>query len=121
MHNLIIWALIITIVAVQAYVFKMTLDKIKTYKNILPNQENFKTVKVLIKESEIETISLVSIFKNLNNYNLNREENSSEIKYDSEQVSKIEIPPKFDLNDDEYDIYDDVEQLKNESNEIQFP
>jgi hypothetical protein len=132
MHNLIIWFLIIIIVAVQAYVFKITLDKIKIYKNILPDQDNFKTVKVLIKESEIETISLVSIFKNLKNYSQNREKKSTTIKYDNELVNQIEIQPKIDLNEEEYDIsnekiddneilYKNENQMNDKNNEIQFP
>lgn len=131
MHNLIIWFLIIVIVAVQAYVFKMTLDKIKIYKNILPDQENFKTVKVLIKESEIESISLISIFKNLNNYSQNREETSSAIKFDNEPINQITIQPNIELNEDKYDIYDDKingeevlhkneNQINDKNNEIQF-
>jgi hypothetical protein len=62
MHELLIGLLIIVIVAIQTYVFSITLKKIKIFKNILPNQENFKTIKVYIKESDIETIELVDIF-----------------------------------------------------------
>lgn len=67
-HELLIGILIVAIVAIQIYVFITTLDKIKFFKNILPNQGSFKTVKVFIKESEIETVSLVHIFKNIEKY-----------------------------------------------------
>lgn len=132
MHNLIIWGLIVIIVVVQAYVFKMTLNKIKIYKNILPNQDNFTIVKVFLKESEIETISLVSIFKNLENYSQIREKRSSAKKYDNELVNQIKIQPKIELNTKEFDYYneepDDSEithnnehQINGKNNEIQFP
>ena len=115
MHNLIIWALIITIVAVQAYVFKMTLDKIKIYKNILPDQENFKTVKVLIKESEIETIALVSILKNPSEYStIDREKpiifndiDIEEIKEDSDEYIEDET-----INDFEDYLYVEKDSVK---------
>lgn len=68
MHDLIIGVLIIVIVAIQLYIFSITLEKIKIFKNILPSHENFKIVKVFIKESEIETIALVDIFKKLPEY-----------------------------------------------------
>jgi hypothetical protein len=68
MHELLIGFLIVALVAIQIYVFSITLEKIKNFKNILPSQENFKTVKVFIKESDIESISLNHIFKNLKDY-----------------------------------------------------
>lgn len=115
MHNLIIWVLIITIVAVQAYVFKMTLNKIKIYKSILPNQENFKTVKVFIKETEIETVSLVNIFENPSEYSTIDQEKPimfndidiEEIKEDSDEYVKYET-----VNDFEDFLYVEKDSVK---------
>ncbi len=73
MHEFLIGVLIVAIVAIQTFVFIITLDKIKIFKKILPNQENFKTVKVFIKEEDIETVSLEDIFKNLGAYTKNQE------------------------------------------------
>lgn len=76
MHDLLIGILIIIIVAIQVYVFLITLNKIKIYKKIIPEADNFKTIKVFINEKDIESVKLVDLFKNLNMYSENPEPNS---------------------------------------------
>lgn len=103
MHDLIIGVLIIAIVAIQLYIFSITLKKIKIFKNVLPSQENFKIVKVFIKENEIETISLVDIFKNLpENTNLgNKMSKNSNIK---DSVQNLQQNEQLKVNfEDEID------------------
>ena len=95
MHELLIGFLIVAIVAIQIYIFSLTLEKIKIFKNILPNQENFKTVKVYLKESEIESISLVNIYKNLPGFankdrDKNHDSNFEEVKEINHEYSKYE-------------------------------
>ena len=95
MHELLIGFLIVAIVAIQIYIFFITLEKIKIFKNILPNQENFKTVKVYLKESEIESISLVNIYKNLPGFantdrDKNHDSNFEQVKETNHEYSKYE-------------------------------
>lgn len=107
MHELLIGFLIVAIVAIQIYVFYITLEKIKIFKDILPSQENFKTVKVYIKESEIETISLIDIFKNLHNYcDKDRKKN------DTNQNSIIE--EAIEINDEysKYESFSDSDEYE---------
>lgn len=98
MHELLIGFLIVAIVAIQIYVFSITLEMIKNFKNILPSQDNFKTVKVYLKESEIETISLVSIYKNFpvyankdrDKFNINHDTIFEELKDTNYQINEYE-------------------------------
>lgn len=107
MHELLIGFLIVAIVAIQIYVFSITLEKIKIFKNILPSQENFKTLKVYIKESDIETISLIDIFKNLEKY--------TNKKLESFEIPDLDISLPYSnnksldtlINDDESNLYKD--------------
>lgn len=99
MHELIIGILIISIVAIQVYVFAITRKKIKIFKNILPSQENFKTVKVFIKETEIETVSLVNIFKNISEFSTRDQEKLiifNDIKKESDVFIKYETVNDFE-------------------------
>ncbi len=125
MHELLIGLLIVTIVAIQIFVFKITLEKIKFFKNILPSQENFKTVKVFIKESEIESVSLVNIFKNLSEFSTKDHEklkifndpNNEEIKEENHEYSKYETVD--DSEEFEYVKKDGV-QTKIKSKNLDF-
>lgn len=111
MHELLIGILIVTIVAIQIYVFITTLDKIKFFKNILPNQGNFKTVKVFIKENEIETVSLVHIFKNIEKYKDIEEEKTIEKEFINQNSHKQivnSINPLISF-EEEIDFHEDFE------------
>jgi hypothetical protein len=122
MHELLIGFLIVAIVAIQIYVFSITLEKIKNFKNILPSQDNFKTVKVYIKESDIETISLIDIFKNLhnNNFNLQKIDKETQIfddnveHYENEQ---LKVNFQENINFEESDL---LFQLKADKTSIIF-
>jgi hypothetical protein len=107
MHELLIGFLIVAIVAIQIYIFSITLEKIKIFKNILPNKENFKTVKVYLKESEIESISLVNIYKNLPEYsNKDRNKNNKNNDSNFEEVEKINHEYS------KYETVDDTEECE---------
>ncbi|MGL2988267.1 BatD family protein [Flavobacterium sp. RSSA_27] len=64
-HDIIIGLLILVIVTIQIIVFRITLKKIVQYKAIIPSQNNFKTIKVFIPESKIDTIDLKEIYMSL--------------------------------------------------------
>ncbi len=70
MHNIIIGLLIIAIVSLQILVFRVTKRKIELYKSIIPEQKSFKTVKVYIPESQIETVKLKDLYMNIDRYSL---------------------------------------------------
>ncbi|MFV8379499.1 hypothetical protein [Flavobacterium sp. LB3R33] len=68
MHDYIIGALILIIVVAQILVALTTSKKIALFKTILPNANDFETVKVFIPENQIKTITTSEILNNLNSY-----------------------------------------------------
>lgn len=108
MHEILIGFLIVAIVSIQTYVFYITLQKIKNYKNIIPKQDNFKTVKVYLKETEIDSISIVNIYKNLPKFSsktrhkLNAVSSLNEEKIKTEKLEKIKYNEPDDINEIEY-------------------
>jgi len=115
MHELLIGILIIAIVAIQIYVFSITLEKIKIFKNILPSQENFKIVKVFIKESDIETVRLVDIFRDLKKYSDINQDGNLEIH---SKNSTIQI--KNDGESENVLVLNKDSELTNQSPKIEF-
>lgn len=68
MHDYIIGTLILIIVVAQFMVAFTTSNKITLFKTILPNANDFETVKVFIREDQIKTITTDDILNNLSNY-----------------------------------------------------
>lgn len=68
MHDFIISGLIIAIVIVQVMVALSTTKKIALFKTIIPNSQNFETVKVYIPESQIKDVTVDYILDNLDKY-----------------------------------------------------
>jgi cysteinyl-tRNA synthetase len=68
MHDYIIGALILIIVVAQILVALTTSKKIALFKTILPNANEFETVKVFIPEDQIKTITTDDILNNLSSY-----------------------------------------------------
>lgn len=128
MHDYIIGALILIIVVAQILVALTTSKKIALFKTILPNANEFETVKVFIPEDQIKTITTDDILNNLNSYsdlsssvnivekediseeknqkNQNNTENISNKNNDGELIINDEFDPdlfseKFDLDDTE--------------------
>ena len=74
MHETLIAFVIIIIVAAQIMVGYTTWKKIDQYKQIIPEAQNFETVKVYIRESQIKDINIDHILNNLNKFQLSQEE-----------------------------------------------
>ena len=68
MHDYIIGALILIIVVAQILVALTTSKKIALFKTILPNANDFETVKVFIREDQIKTITVEEILNNINRF-----------------------------------------------------
>lgn len=122
MHEILIALLIIVIVAIQIYVFTISLEKINIFKNILPSHENFKTVKVYIKESEIDTISIINIYKNLPEFSKkdrkkNKENEYIKIENKTESIKKYET---VDDSDDYVFVEKDGVQSKIKTKNLDF-
>lgn len=68
MHEILIYFVIIAIVAAQFVVAVSAYRKIDLYKAIIPEAQNFKTVKVYIRESEVKDIKVDYILNNLGKF-----------------------------------------------------
>lgn len=68
MHEILIAVVIIAIVAAQVVVAVSAYKKIDLYKAIIPEAQNFKTVKVYIRESQVKDIKIDYILNNLNKF-----------------------------------------------------
>jgi hypothetical protein len=68
MHEILIYFVIIAIVAAQVAVAVSAYRKIDLYKEIIPEAQNFKTVKVYIRESQVKDIKIDYILSNLNKF-----------------------------------------------------
>jgi hypothetical protein len=68
MHDILIGGLIAIIVIAQILIAILTSKKIKLYKNIVPEANDFETVKVFVPENQIKTVTVEHIFKNLLSY-----------------------------------------------------
>lgn len=105
MHDYIIGALIVIIVVIQFLVALTTSKKITLFKSIVPEVNNFETIKVFIPEDQIKTIKVEEILNNVNNYN-GMPAFNLEIQ-DEKDVNILNILEdiKSNKNDDELIIY----------------
>jgi hypothetical protein len=83
MHEILIAFVIIIIVAAQGMVGYTAWKKIDEYKQIIPEPQNFETVKVYVPESQIKKINIDYILNNLNKFQLPQK--------DKEQFVEAEI------------------------------
>ena len=104
MHDYIIGALILIIVVAQILVALTTSKKIALFKTILPNANDFETVKVFIPEDQIKTITTDDILNNLNSY--------SDLSSSVNIVEKEEISEGKNLK-----IQNIIESIKNKNND----
>ena len=104
MHDYIIGALILIIVVAQILVALTTSKKIALFKTILPNANEFETVKVFIPEDQIKTITTDDILNNLNSY--------SDLSSSVNIVEKEEISEGKNLK-----IQNIIESIKNKNND----
>jgi hypothetical protein len=103
MHDYIIGALILIIVVAQILVALTTSKKIALFKTILPNANEFETVKVFIREDQIKTIRTDDILNNLNSY--------------SGLSSSVNIVQKKDISEGKnLKIQNIIESIKNKNN-----
>lgn len=113
MHDYIIGALIVIIVAIQFLVALTTSKKITLFKSIVPDVNNFETIKVFIPEHQIKSIKVEEILNNVNDYNgmppfnIEIQEEIVEEK-DTDILNSIE-DIKSKKNDDELSIDDEVD------------
>lgn len=68
MHDFFIILVITAVVALQVYVGFTAWKKIDLYKTIIPEGQNFKTVKVYIREDQVKNIDVNYVLNNLNKY-----------------------------------------------------
>ncbi|KOS04803.1 hypothetical protein AM493_01150 [Flavobacterium akiainvivens] len=64
MHNTIIILVILIVVGFQAYVAYTAWKKIDFYQGIIPQPENFQTIKVYIPESQVKNIDINYVLNN---------------------------------------------------------
>ncbi|RKS14313.1 hypothetical protein [Flavobacterium sp. 120] len=103
MHDYIIGALILIIVVAQILVALTTSKKIALFKTILPNANEFETVKVFIPEDQIKTITTSEILNNISSY--------------SGLSSSIKIVPKKNISEGKnLKIQNIIESIKNKKN-----
>ena len=103
MHDYIIGALILIIVVAQILVALTTSKKIALFKTILPNANEFETVKVFVPEDQIKTITTDDILNNLNRY--------------SDLSSSVKIVEKEDISEGKnLKIQNIIESIKNNDN-----
>nr|WP_315182503.1 hypothetical protein [uncultured Flavobacterium sp.] len=103
MHDYIIGALILIIVVAQILVALTTSKKIALFKTILPNANEFETVKVFVPEDQIKTITTDDILNNLNSY--------------SDLSSSVKIVEKEDISEGKnLKIQNIIESIKNNDN-----
>jgi cysteinyl-tRNA synthetase len=104
MHDYIIGALILIIVVAQILVALTTSKKIALFKTILPNANDFETVKVFIREDQIKTITTDDILNNLSSY--------------SGLSSSVNIVEKKDISEGKnLKIQNIIESIKNKKND----
>src|SRR6185312_10818498 len=72
---------VISILALQGYIFYITFNRIKEYKNVLLPARQFSIIKVLIKLDDINTIHPQKILAQLNNYTVNDENLETGVRY----------------------------------------
>lgn len=96
MHEIIIWLTIIIIVIVQSKVALETSKKIDLFKTVIPDPENFETVKVYIRESQVKDIKVDYILNNLHKFQkpeVNQETIDTEIiSEETLTLNDIEVP-----------------------------
>jgi|GEM_PF-5667600 len=63
-HDIFIGTVIIIILLAQFWVFNHASTKVKLFKDIIPNHQSFKMVKVYIPESKIKSLTVEEVFKN---------------------------------------------------------
>ena len=108
MHDYIIGALILIIVVAQILVALTTSKKIALFKTILPNANEFETVKVFIPKDQIKTITVEEILNNINRFS--NESPYIEIEIPLEIVEKKEVNILNileEIDDDEFSIDDE--------------
>lgn len=67
-HDIIIILLIAVILLFQLRVFSQAKSKISLFNNVMPEQNSYKTIKVFVREDEIEKITLNEIFDEIDLY-----------------------------------------------------
>lgn len=77
MHEILIILVIVAIVGFQVKIFFDASTKISLFKEIIPEDENFETVKVYIPESQIKEIKIDYILENLHKFQQRAEEQKS--------------------------------------------
>jgi len=106
MHEILIAVVIMAIVAAQVVVAISAYRKIDLYKAIIPEAQNFKTVKVYIRESQVKDIKIDYILNNLNKFQ--GPETTDEV-LEAEIIRTPDAVNNDDFNDNEVAIgYDDL-------------
>lgn len=67
-HDIIIIILIAVILLFQLRVFSQAKSKISLFNNVIPEQQSFSTIKIYVREDEIEKVSLNEIFDEIEQY-----------------------------------------------------
>jgi hypothetical protein len=108
MHDYIIGALILIIVVAQILVALTTSKKIALFKTILPNANEFETVKVFIPKDQIKTITVEEILNNINRFSSASPYVEIEIPLEIVEEKEVNILNILeDINDDELSIDDE--------------
>ena len=98
MHETLIVLVIVIIVCAQFFVGFTAWKKIDSYKQIIPEAQNFETVKVYIRESEVKDINIEHILNNLNKFQLPQEE--KEQFFDAEIITNPEEGDEVEFSED---------------------
>lgn len=100
MHEALIIFVVIIIVAAQVFIGFTAWKKIDAYKQIIPEAQNFETVKVYIRESQVKDINVDYILTNLNKFQLPREEKEQFVEAEIIE-EKVEIVTATDVKEEE--------------------
>ena len=79
MHDILIGAVIIAVLLTQFAVFRTVLRKIQLFKDVIPEDGNFKIIKALVPEDQIGFLSVKGIFENENHYTETKNESDENL------------------------------------------
>ncbi|MES2487461.1 MAG: hypothetical protein V4581_16130 [Bacteroidota bacterium] len=92
MHEILIIMVTLTIVGSQIFIAYTAWRKIDSYKETIPEAQNFETVKVYIPESKVKDIKIDYILNNLSKFQLPQDEKElifeAGVTYDSTNIHK---------------------------------
>jgi hypothetical protein len=117
MHDILIGGLIAIIVMAQILVAITTSKKISLFKTIVPEADNFETVKVFIPEDQIKTVTVEYILNNLSIYS-NSTSADNLPKEGTSEKTLIDIPEYVNGKIETTDFDDDDDETNHDSTDL---